>query len=118
MNAILNKKFGFGAALIFMFPAISYSSVVYCGARTINQMQVQGSRDDGHPHANKLFLMIDGAPCNGQNIVYIENSNSNYKNFLATVTTAYVLGKKIDLYVNSNVTTSGATQISIIGLMK
>lgn len=111
---------GFLLAIISMSTA--EAALVDCGIHSISQVYIQSDRDDGHPHANNLFAVIDGAPCNGSQLIYMENTNPNYNAMLSGLMTTYTAGMRIAVWVNtSKVITDPAqtaTQISIIALVK
>jgi hypothetical protein len=110
--------FKFYVVAMALLPALSNAEVVGCGAHTINNIYVQGDRDDNSEHANKAIARLSAA-CNGSDLVYIEITHPAYKSLLSTLLTAYATGSTVNIYVNSSKTiSSGGTQISILQLLK
>jgi hypothetical protein len=101
-----------------IFPCTSQADLLYCGVHSINTIFIQGDRDDNDAHANNALVVIDGEPCNNSNLIYIGNTSASYNSFLSSLTTAYVTGIRIGIYVNTNETIPGATQIASINFVK
>lgn len=115
MKTILTK---IAILAVLLLPNVSQADLLSCGVHSINTIYIQGDRDDNNPHANNVIVSIDGATCNGNNLIYIENTSANYNAFLSGLMTAYASGMKIGIYVNTSKTIPGATQISLINLVK
>ncbi len=106
--------FSLGVAL----PNLSHAELVSCGVHSIQTLYIQGDRDDNNAHGSTVIAQIDGAACNGYNLIYIEKSSAHYDALLSGLMAAYVSNMRIGIYVNSSSTIPGATQIAIINLLR
>lgn len=101
-----------------MSPLTAHADLVSCGIHNVTAVYIQGDRDDNHVHANTAMAAIDGPACNGSNLVYIENTSKNYHAFLSGLLTAHASNFPINLWVNTNQTITGATQIAVFSVIK
>ena len=108
---------GCAAVVALLLPVASGAAVLSCGVNTIDNVYVQGNRDDNFEHANKAIAKLN-VPCNGVDLVFIENTSPMYKSFLATLLTAFASGVQVSVYVNTSQTISNGTQISILQFVK
>ena len=110
----MKKPFKLTIAYILLSTSLyTHSAYLDCGVVKLNEVMIQGDRDDGHPHANSLYLVIDSF-CDGANGFYIKNTHPAYNGFVSLALTAYSTTKKINMAVNTSNKIDGSTQISIL----
>lgn len=92
-------------------------AVAQCGSvTTIDQVWVEGDRDDGHEHANTVLVKMASGGCQGMDYLFIRESDNGYHSILSTVLTAKASDLPVRFYVNKHVKTATAVQISIVVL--
>lgn len=107
----------FSVAIFSGFPLTSNAAIHSCGMQTINNFYVQGDRDDGYDHANKVVVILN-SDCNGKTQAYIENAHPAFQGILSTLHTAFVAGHQVHLYINTSKAAGDAFQISLLQVVK
>ena len=120
MNSIKKYLNGFLVLAGFVMAGSAKADLLHCGVHSVKSIYIQGERDDNSPYANKILAQLDGQPCNGKSLVYIENNNPNAKAILSGLMAAYTGGTRVGIYVNTSKTIANdsATQIAIVELTK
>lgn len=98
---------------LMLTPVMSQASTISCGFSTIEHVYVNGDRDDSSVHSNRLLIAPKNG-CNGQALVYIENTSPAYSSFLSMALAAFSSGEQVRIYVNESKT----NQIEFMELKK
>lgn len=105
------------AAFLTLFSPMSAFAIMSCGTRTIEEVWVEGSRNDNHEHANSMLLKLSGNDCNNKPYVWLSREDDAFYSLLSIAISARSSGSQVKVFVNQDVTTSTASQLSILVLL-
>lgn len=119
MNTL--SKLIFAAIISFtsVLPSKSLAApLVDCGARVIQNVWITATREDAPSQGNMILVKLDGAPCNGLDYVYLENTDQAFPSVYEGIMRAFDSGMRVHMFVNPSTTLGPATQIAHFGLLK
>lgn len=85
-----------------------------CGVRELEQVMIQGDRDDGHIHANSLVIKLGDSTCNQRQYLYLKSNHPAYSGMVSIALAAKSSNQKLRVIVNTSQNLGSASQISIL----